>query len=92
MDVAVGEARLAPHIKSGFFAHTLNFAAQMGLNETCVSCLLGQVRRAAAFFYQISAAITVLSSKPKLLELLSHKRIIDVTRHLNSSQDMIERL
>ena len=45
--VAVREAEQSPHI----FAYTLNVSTQASLSAPCCSSFLGQVRRAAAFFY-----------------------------------------
>ncbi|XP_016422359.1 zinc finger BED domain-containing protein 4 isoform X1 [Sinocyclocheilus rhinocerous] len=89
MEVAVREAGLSPHIKC--FAHTLNLASQAGLNVSRVSCLLGRVRKVVAFFHRSATATAVLAEKQKMLEIASHKLIMDVVTRWNSSMDMLER-
>ncbi len=76
MEVAVREAGLSPHIKC--FAHTLNLASQAGLNVSRVSRLLGRVRKVVAFFHRSATATAVLTEKQKMLEIASHKLIMDV--------------
>lgn len=89
MEVAVREAGLSPHIKC--FAHTLNLASQAGLNVSRVSRLLGRVRKVVAFFHRSATATAVLTEKQKMLEIASHKLIMDVVTRWNSSMDMLER-
>ncbi len=89
MEVAVREAGLSPHIKC--FAHTLNLALQAGLNVSHVSRLLGRVRKVVAFFHRSATATAVLTEKQKMLEIGSHKHILDVVTRWNSSMDMLER-
>ncbi len=88
MEVAVREAGLLPHIKC--FAHTLNLASQAGLNVSRVSRLLGRVRKVVAFFHRSATATAVLTEKQKMLEIASHKLIMDVVTRWNSSMDMLE--
>ncbi|MBN3306654.1 ZBED4 protein, partial [Amia calva] len=88
MDVAVREAGLEPHIKC--FAHMINLATQAGLGVPRVTRLLGRVRRVAVFFHRSSTATAVLMSKQKLLQLPSHKLIMDVTARWNSTLDMLD--
>ncbi|MBN3302803.1 ZBED4 protein, partial [Amia calva] len=83
MDVAVREAGLEPH--------TINLATQAGLGVPRVTRSLGRVRRVAAFFHRSSTATAVLMSKQKLLQLPSHKLIMDVTTRWNSTLDMLDR-
>ncbi len=89
MEVAVREAGLSPHIKC--FAHTLNLASQADLNVSRVSRLLGRVRKVVAFFHRSATATAVLTEKQKMLEIASHKLIMDVVTRWNSSMDMLER-
>ncbi len=77
------EAGLSPHIKC--FAHTLNLASQAGLNVSRVSRLLGRVRKVMAFFHRSATATAVLTEKQKMLEIASHKLIMDVVTRWNSS-------
>ncbi len=83
------EAGLSPHIKC--FAHTLNLVSQAGLNVSRVSRLLGRVRKVVAFFHRSATATAVLTEKQKMLEIASHKLIMDVVTRWNSSMDMLER-
>ncbi|KAK3556154.1 hypothetical protein QTP70_005636 [Hemibagrus guttatus] len=85
MDVAAREAGLSPHIKC--LAHTVNLMSQAGLNVPRVSPLLGRVRKVVAFFHRSATATAVQN----LLEIASHKLIMDVVTRWNSSLDMLER-
>ncbi|KAF1384189.1 hypothetical protein PFLUV_G00139740 [Perca fluviatilis] len=89
MIVAVREAGMSPHIKC--FAHTLNLASQAGLHVPRVSRLLGRVRKVVAFFHRSTTATAVLAAKQNMLEIASHKLIMDVVTRWNSSMDMLER-
>ncbi len=89
MEVAEREAGLSPYIK--FFAHKFNLASQAGLNVSRVTRLLGRVRKVMAFFHRSAAATAVLTEKQKMLEIASHKLIMDVVTRWNSSMDMLER-
>lgn len=76
IDVAVREARGAPHIKC--FTHTLNLATRVGRSKP-----------ASVVYWdgwdELELCITtVLTSKQKQLELPSHKLIIDITTHHSS--------
>lgn len=82
MDVVVRKARLAPHIKC--FAHMVYLATQAGVTEPHVSRSLGWVRLVAAFLHRSSAGIAMLTYKQKVLDLPSHKLIVDVATHWNS--------
>ncbi len=88
MELAVREAGLSPHIKC--FAHTFNLASQAGLIVSRVSRLLGHVRKVMAFFHRSATATAVLTEKQKMLEIASHKLIMDVVTRWNSSMDMLE--
>lgn len=89
MIVAVREAGLSPHIKC--FAHTLNLASQAGLHVPRVSRLLGRMRKVVAFFHCNTTATAVLAAKQKMLEIASHKLIMDVVTQWKSSMEMLER-
>ena len=80
MEEAAREAGLEPHMKC--FAHTINLATQGGLCVARLTCLLWWVRRHS------STATAV--SKQKLLQLPSHKLIMNITMQWNSASDMLD--
>ena len=63
----------------------MNLASQAGLHVPRVSRLLGRVRKVVAFFHRSATA------KQNMLEIASHKLIMDVVTRWNSSMDMLER-
>lgn len=72
------------------FTHTLNLASQAGLHVPRISRLLGHLRKIVAFFHRSATATAVLAAKQKMLDIASHKFIMDVVRRWNSSMEMLE--
>ena len=85
----VQEGGFKPHIRC--FAHSLNLAAQKGLETPSIARLLGRMRRVVTFFHSSSTATKLLESKQKALGLPIHKLIQDVKTRWNSSYDMASR-
>jgi hypothetical protein len=85
----VKEAAIGPHIRC--LAHTVNLAAQRGVQVNNMSRVLGRVRRVVSFFHRSTTATSILKEKQQLLQLDIHKLIADVPTRWNSSYDMVER-
>ena len=89
MKVAAKKAELEPHL--GCFAHTVNLAAQRGLQVKSVSHLLAAVKQNVNFFHQSTTANALLKQKQAQLNLPIHKLKNDCPTRWNSSYDMLHR-
>ena len=89
MKVAAKKAELEPHL--GCFAHTVNLAAQRGLQVKSVSRLLAAVKQNVNFFHPSTTANALLKQKQAQLNLPIHKLKNDCPTRWNSSYDMLHR-
>lgn len=81
-------ADLFPHVTC--FAHTLNLATQRGLKVPQMERLLGRVRKIVTFFHKSTTATAMLKAKQLLLQIPTHRLILDVSTRWNSTFDMLQ--